>query len=144
MDFIGQYATISLVVLVTGIVVLVKTLRQLLEMLVPRLKKQATELEPKAMYLGKLGLWWHEFILPRMPVLVGALLVLVDRKFFGGENFTTFGSVMVYGGCVGWFSGTIYNGIRKAVAKTVGVTLPDSISRTSDTDPAPPITDENS
>ena len=127
-DIIGQFLTLGTVVLVVSIVVLVFIVRKVLELTCSKLKQQASALEPKAMYVGKLGEWWNEFILPLIPVLIGSLLVLIDRKFFVSEQVHTIGGTMLYGGAVGWFSERIYCGVKKTISKKVGADDSDPTS----------------
>jgi hypothetical protein len=127
-DIIGQFLTLGTVVLVVSVVVVTFVIRRAAELLWPILKQQATAMEPKALYAGKVGEWWNEFILPLIPVLLGGSIVLLDRVFFVNSQVHTIGGAVFYGSAVGWFSERIYCGVKKTIVKKAGADDADPVT----------------
>lgn len=93
--------------------------RRIVETAKPTLKRQATELEKAAMYSGKAAMWWNEVILYALPVLAGVAFAFVPSVFLFGELDTKDRVMLACG--VGWFSGTVYKAIRKALLAKAGL-----------------------
>jgi len=97
--------------------------RRIVETARPGLKRQATEMDKAAMYGSKMAMWWNEVVLYAMPVIAGAGFAFWPSEFLFGAELATKDRAMLACG-VGWFSGTVYKAIRKALMAKAG--LPDT------------------
>jgi len=96
--------------------------RRIVETARPGLKRQATEMDKAAMYGSKMAMWWNEVVLYAMPVVAGAGFAFWPSMFLFGDLATKDRVMLACG--VGWFSGTVYKAIRKALMAKAG--LPDT------------------
>lgn len=108
---------------VLGMVVYVLTFftRRIVQMLFPKLKKQADANSPDITYLSPMSRWWNEVILYAIPVAYGAFSCIVQSTFLfegidGGAKF-------MYGAGVGWCSSFLYKALKKAMSAKLGVEI---------------------
>lgn len=133
----GQLLTFGTLLLAVSTFVVTFFIRRGVELARPTWKKQAHELSAKPTYLGPAGLWWNDFVLPLIPVVLGLLSAFTDAEVLYGalakeKLFIRF----MWGGGVGWFSSVLYKGVSKVVKAKTGIDI-DPAS-TSDPPPAPP------
>lgn len=76
---------------------------------------------PKA----KVSLWWTDVILPGVPILLGALIGLVAKKFPFPAPIAVLSGRLLYGVVAGFLSGWVYRMVRGALKAKSGVELPD-------------------
>lgn len=109
-------------VLVLGVTVYILTsgIKRFIEMVVPNLKKIGGELGWGPMFQSQVAMWWNTGVIHVLPVALGLIAGLIKSDFlFHGIN--DWGGRVLFGGGVGWFSGTIFKGVDKAVTSKLGV-----------------------
>lgn len=109
-------------VLAVIIFVVVFFIRRVVENIWPWLKKQHDENSPKITYLNARARWWNTVILAAMPVAFGALSSLTKSDFFF-DGIGDKGGRIAFGGCVGWFAGFLYQGLKSLVKQKMGLTI---------------------
>lgn len=122
-DLLGMIFRPGTLVLAVVIYASTHILRRVVETARPDLRRQATEMDKAAMYGSRLAMWWNEVVLYTLPVIVGALFAMKPSPFLFGEELPTKDRALLACG-VGWFSGTVYKAIRKALLAKAG--LPDT------------------
>lgn len=119
MDILDLLTRSGTYVLAVGVFVLTFFTRKVVELVWPTLKKRADANSPEISYLTPLSRWWNEVILYLLPVLFGCFTAIFNSDFlFEGIDG---GAKLMYGACVGWFSGFLYKALKKAIASKVNV-----------------------
>lgn len=109
------------VVLALAIYILTTGIKKFVEMLVPNLKKVAGELSWAPMFISQAGMWWDVASIHLLPVALGFFTGCFLKSPFLFPGVTDWGGRALFGGAVGWFSGTIYKGIYKAATSKLGL-----------------------
>jgi len=109
-------------VLAVAIYAITHIFRRVVETARPDFKKKASEMDNAAMYGSKTAMWWNEVVLYALPVLAGAGFAFWPSIFLFGDLPTKDRALLACG--VGWFSGTVYKGVKKALMAKAGITEP--------------------
>ncbi len=123
------------IVLAVAIYILTVGIKKFVELLAPNLKKVAGELSWAPMFLSQAGMWWDVVSIHLLPVMLGFFTGCFLKSPFLFPSITDWGGRALFGGAVGWFSGTIYKGLYKLATSKLG--LPAS-SVAPSADPAAP------
>jgi hypothetical protein len=108
-------------------------IKSLVEKMAPSLKKIGGELSWGPMFLSKVAVWWDVFSLHVLQVLLGVLVGAFLKSDFVFHGINDWGGRVLFGGAIGWFSGTIFKGVNKVLTMNLGA----DPSLQATTDPAP-------
>lgn len=120
--FTSYFARPGVLTIAVSVYVLVLGIRKFVEMVWPTLRKTAGEMAPAPMYASKAGMWWNEVVLHVLPVVIGGLFGLIHSSFLQGP-LDKWGDAVMFDCGIGWFSGTLYKGVMKALSSKLGINL---------------------
>lgn len=138
-DVVSQFLSKGTAIIAITVVILVFFTKRIVEMVWPKLRPLANEMDQKPMYTNKAALWWNQIGLYALPVVIGALLGLfINEPFIFGEDIKTTSGRVFYAGVVGWFADFLYEVVQKVLQQKTGVSLPNPDERTPSVSPTPP------
>jgi hypothetical protein len=120
-EIINTVITPGTLVLGVCIYLLGWALKSGIEKLAPQLKKVGGELSWGPMFMSQIAVWWNMFALHVLQVLLGVLAGALLKSDFLFHGVNDWGGRVLFGGGVGWFSGTIYKGVDKVLTMNLGV-----------------------
>lgn len=134
----SQLFTFGTLLLAVSIFITTFFIRRGVELARPTWKKQAHELDAKPTYLGQGGLWWNDFVLPLIPVILGTIAAFTDVELlFGPLTKEKLFIRFMWGGGIGWFSGVLYKGVSKMVKSKTGIDIDPASTSVPPAPPAP-------
>lgn len=128
-DVVSQFLSKGTITIAVIVVIGNFFIKRIVEIMWPRLKPVANEMDPEAMYRTKASLIWNQVGLYALPVVIGVFIGAVSKEpFLFGDLTTTEGRIF-YAACIGWFADFLYEVFQKALYTKVGVKLPDPDER---------------
>lgn len=125
-DVISQFLSKGTVIIAIIVVIVGFFVKRVVEMLWPKLRPVAKELDSKPMYTNTAALWWNQIGLYALPVVIGSAIgLLISEPFLFGEEIKTTSGRVFYAAVVGWFADFLYEVAQKALLKSTGVSLPN-------------------
>lgn len=114
-----QFLTPGALAIAIGAFIATFFVRKLVEGFFPWLKHNGT-----AAYRTKWQMWWNEVILYAIPVVFGMLVACSHSKWLFGV-IDTYAGRASFGGVLGWFGDFLYECVKRALVKQLGITIPD-------------------